>query len=70
MNYKEVIIGTHGGRWAVHTVLWRGDPRKRDHSEDLGVDAMKILKWIFKKLDGEARSGLLRLRLRTGGWLL
>jgi len=54
----------------VHRVLWWGDPRKRDHSEDLGVDARTILKWIFKKLDGEARTGLLWLRIGTGGWLL
>jgi hypothetical protein len=33
----------------VHTGLWRGNLKKRDQLEDLGVDRRIILKWIFKK---------------------
>jgi len=41
---------------------------ERNHMEDLGVDG-RILKWIFKKWDGRARTGLVWLRIRTGGGL-
>jgi hypothetical protein len=54
----------------VHTgFMWRA-PREREHSEELGVDGRIILKWIFKKLDGEARTGLLWLRTATDGDVL
>jgi hypothetical protein len=35
--------------------------------EDLGVDGRIILKFIFKQWDGEAWTGLLWLRIGTGG---
>ena len=39
-----------------------------DHLEDL--DERIILKWIFKKVDGEAWTGWSWLRIGTGGGLL
>jgi hypothetical protein len=51
----------------VHTGFWWGDLRERDHLEDLGVDGTRILKWIFKKCNGEARTGLVWLRIGRGG---
>jgi hypothetical protein len=38
--------------------------------EDLGVDEIIILKWIFQTLDGEAWTGLIWLRIGTGVGIL
>jgi len=39
-------------RGEVHTGIWRGTLRVRDHLEELGVDERIILKWIIRKWDG------------------
>jgi hypothetical protein len=49
----------------VHAGFRWGDLRERDHFEDLCVDGTIILKWIFKKWDGEAWTGLISLRIGT-----
>jgi hypothetical protein len=36
----------------VHTGFWWGNLRERYHLEELGVDGMILLKWLFKKWDG------------------
>jgi len=51
----------------LHKGIWWGDLKGRDHLEDLGVDKRLITKWIFKKWDGEARTGLISFRIGTGG---
>jgi hypothetical protein len=43
----------------VHTGFWWGDLRERDHLEDLSVEVIMLLKWICKKLEGEAWTGLI-----------
>ena len=36
-------------RGEVHSGFWWGDLRERDSLDDIGVDRVMILKWIFKK---------------------
>ena len=49
------------------TEFWLGESREGYHYEDVGADMKKILKWIFNKRDGEPWTGLLWLRVKTGG---
>jgi len=46
--------------------LW-GNLREGDHLEDLGVGGKIIIKWIFRKWNGEAWAGLIWLRIGTNG---
>ena len=39
------------GAGEVHTGLWWGKLRERDHLKDPGVDGRVIFKWIFGKWD-------------------
>jgi len=43
---------------------------ERYHLKDLGVDGRIILKWFFKRWDGEAWTGLLWHRIRADDELL
>jgi hypothetical protein len=54
----------------VQSGFWWENLRDGDHLEDPSVDGRKILKWIFKKWDGGAGTGLIWLRIGTGGGLL
>jgi hypothetical protein len=47
-----------------------GRPEEKNHSEHLGTDSRIILELIFKMRDGEAWTGLIWLRIGTGGGLL
>jgi hypothetical protein len=47
-----------------------GDLRERDHFEVIGIDGRIISRWIFKKWDGGAWTGLVWLRMGVGGELL
>jgi len=55
------------GRGEVRTGVWWVDLRDRDHLEGVGVGGRIILKWIFKKWDGETWTGLIWLRIGTRG---
>jgi hypothetical protein len=58
-----------GGRTGTYRV-WREDLTERDHLQDLDIDGMIISKWMLKKWDGMSRTGLIWLRIGTGGGLL
>ena len=47
-----------------------GKPEERGHLEGLGIEERIILKWMLKKQDGKAWTGLLWLRIGTSGRLL
>jgi hypothetical protein len=57
------------GERRVHTGLKWGNLREGDHLEDPGVDGRIILKWIFERLGVGAQTGLIWLRIGTGGRL-
>jgi hypothetical protein len=51
----------------VHTGFWWGNLKERDHLEELSVDVRIVLRWIFRKWDVGAWTGLGWLRIGTGG---
>ena len=54
----------------MHTGFWWGNLTEKANFEDLVLDGMTILKWIFKNLDGKELTGLIWFRIGTGGRLL
>jgi len=47
-----------------------GEMRERNQLEDLGIDGRIILKWMLRKWGGGLWTGLIWLKIRTGGRLL
>jgi hypothetical protein len=37
----------------MYTGFWWGNLRERDHMENPGVNGRIILRWLFRKWDGE-----------------
>jgi len=57
------------GRQEVYTGFWWENLMERHHCEDPGLDEIIILRWIFRKWEERAWTGLVSLRLGTGGGL-
>jgi hypothetical protein len=60
--------GTHGVE--EYTGFWWGNLRERDHLGDPGIDGRIRLRLIFRKWDEGLWTGLIWLRIGTGGGLL
>jgi hypothetical protein len=60
----------HRGERQVHTGFWKGDLREEKRLGDPRIDERTILKWIFKKWDAGAWTGLSWLSIGTGCGLL
>ena len=67
---KNNEVGGHvarmGERRGVYRVLV-GKLMERDHLGDQGVDESIIRRWIFRKWDVGAWTGLIRFKIGTGG---
>ena len=55
-----------GNRSGVYRVLM-GKHEERGHLGDPGIDGRIILRWILRKWDVRARTGLIWLRIGSGG---
>ena len=55
---RDIVLGT----W-----FWWGNLRERDHWGGPDADGRIILRWIFRKWEGVARTGWSWLRIGTGG---
>jgi len=57
----------YGGRGEAYTGFWWGNLRERDHLGDPDINGRIILKWICRKWDVGVLTGLIWLRIGTGG---
>jgi hypothetical protein len=58
------------GRGEVFTGFWLGDPRAKDHSEDLGIGGRIILRWTLGRWGSMRRTGFGWRRIGSGGGLV
>jgi hypothetical protein len=61
---------TNGGEEEARIDNWWESQRERDHWEDQDVDGWIILGWILERWNGVMWTGLVSLRMGTGGELL
>jgi hypothetical protein len=58
------------GRGKVFTGFWLGDPKGRDHWEDLGVGGWITLRWILGRQGPMGQTEFGWVRIGSGGGLL
>jgi len=59
------------GRGVFYIGFWWGNPKERDHWDDLGIDGRIILRWIFRNWDVGLCTGSILYRIgAVGGHLL
>jgi hypothetical protein len=51
----------------VYAGFWWDDLRERDHLEDPDIDGRIRLRWLFRKWDVVAWTGLIGFSVGTGG---
>ena len=60
------------GSGKMHTGVWWGNLKERDHLEGLGIDRYStrvIFNWTLTRWDRRTLTGLICLRIRTSGGL-
>ena len=65
MRWAGNVARLGGGE--VYSGFWWGDLREGDHLGEPGVEGGIILRWIFRKWDVGLLTGLIWLRIGTGG---
>jgi hypothetical protein len=51
----------------MHTKFLLENPKRRDHSKDLGADGRIILEWILEKNGAKVWTGCIWFRIGTSG---
>jgi hypothetical protein len=54
----------------VYSAFWWGNPKRRDHLEDPGIDGRIILRWIFRKWAGRGMNCIDLAQDRDRWWAL
>ena len=67
IKLRRMRLAGHVARMGKRRGVYRGNLRERGHLEDPGLDGRIILRWIFRKWDVGAWTGLSWLRTLTGG---
>ena len=67
LNDGHVISYLYTNNLEMHAGFWLGNLVQRDHMEDPSVDGRITLRWILRMWAVRAWTGLIWLRIRTGG---